>query len=263
MDETTVGGCTHSEASGVQNEFQQCSHQLTQKVWDDITKMEEKKQKEKGILDKETNDILEEEQRQDQVKLDPSELKKVLCPALQDIGDKCTDVLTKCFSQDDVQQMRYNHVVQMDKYYSDIYTDVELSDCSALKDFAVSNPCDNPDEQDENGDYVDCDDTDNPEVYPSPPDDDEDEYIDTQIEDSGTSNNIRTPTTPSSKTEPPSSNNVVKEPVNPTNSDNKDNEGNTDSIKTEGLHQHDDGNSNKATYILVALTSVILATLCN
>ena len=52
------------QASGVQNDFQQCSHQLTQKVWDDINKMEEKKQQEQGISDKETNDILEEEQRQ-------------------------------------------------------------------------------------------------------------------------------------------------------------------------------------------------------
>lgn len=259
VDETTVGGCTHSEASGVQNDFQQCSHQLTQKVWDDINKMEEKKQQEKGIPDKETNDILEEEQRNDQVQLDAPELKNILCAALQDIGDKCTDVITKCFSQDDVQQMRYNHVVQMEKYYSGIYTTVELSDCSALQNFAVSNPCDNPDEPDENGDYVNCDD----EIYPQPPDDDDDELIDTQIEDSGTSNNIKAPTTPSSKTEPPSPNNVVKEPVNPTNSNNKDNGGNTDSIKTEYHTQHDDGNSNKATFILVALTSVILATLCN
>jgi hypothetical protein len=51
----------------------------------------------------------------DQVQLDAPELKNILCAALQDIGDKCTDVITKCFSQDDVQQMRYNHVVQMEK----------------------------------------------------------------------------------------------------------------------------------------------------
>lgn len=215
--------------------------------------MEEQKQKEKGISDQETNDILEEEQRQDQVQLDPSELKKILCAALHDIGDKCTDSITKCFSQDDVEQMRFNHVEQMEKYYSDIYANVELSDCSALKDFAVSNPCDNPDQLDENGDYVNCDD----EIYPHPPEDDDDDYIETQIVDS------EEPTTPSSSTDPSSPNNVVREPVDPTNSDNSNHGDNTDTINSEKLSLHDDGNSNKATYILIALTSVILATICN
>ena len=126
-----------------------------------------------------------------------------------------------------------------------------MSDCSALKDFAVSNPCDNPDQQDENGEYVDC----NDEIYPQPPDDDD--YIETQITDS------EDPTTPSSSTNEPSPNNVVREPVDPTNSDNRNDGDNTDTIKTEKLSLHDDGNSNKATYILVALTSVILAALCN
>ena len=51
----------------------------------------------------------------DQVQLDPSELKKILCAALHDIGDKCTVAITKCFSQDDVEQMRFNHVAQMEK----------------------------------------------------------------------------------------------------------------------------------------------------
>ena len=130
-----------------------------------------------------------------------------------------------------------------------------MSDCSALKDFAVSDPCDNPDGVDEDGYYNDCDDTDDPEIYPNPPDDDVDEP-DSQIQDSGTSNNIEPPTTPSSETEPT---HIMVKPVNPTNPDNKDNGGNTDYLTAE----HDDGNSIKATYILVALSSVILAILCN
>ena len=128
-----------------------------------------------------------------------------------------------------------------------------MSDCSALKDFAVSNPCDNPDQLDENGDYVNCDD----DIYPQPPDDDDDDYVGTQIEGS------EDPTTPSSSTNQPSPNNVVREPVNPTNSDNRNHGDNADSIKTEEYKQHDDGNSNKAIYILVVLTSVILTSLCN
>ena len=51
----------------------------------------------------------------DEIVLEPSETKPVLCKALREIGDQCTDVISKCFSTDDVQQMRYNHVQQMAK----------------------------------------------------------------------------------------------------------------------------------------------------
>ena len=51
----------------------------------------------------------------DEIVLEPSETKPVLCKALREIGDKCTDVISKCFSSDDVQQMRFNHVQQMAK----------------------------------------------------------------------------------------------------------------------------------------------------
>merc|ERR1719158_341572 len=111
--------------------------------------------------------------------------------------------------------MRYNHVVQMEKYYAGIYTNVDLSDCKALEEFEVSevpDPCDNPDQLAENGEYLDCDDPDDPEVYP-------DSYPDNtgpNIEGPGTSNNMKQPTTKSPKQ--PSQNNVVKEPVKPTNS---------------------------------------------
>lgn len=53
--------------------------------------------------------------QKDEIQLEPSETKPILCKALREIGDKCTDVISKCFSNDDVQQMRYNHVEQMSK----------------------------------------------------------------------------------------------------------------------------------------------------
>ena len=52
------------QASGAQTDFQKCSHQLTQKVWDELQALEDKKQEEKGIQERETNDILEEEAQQ-------------------------------------------------------------------------------------------------------------------------------------------------------------------------------------------------------
>ena len=65
----------------------------------------------------------------DEGKVDPTELKKLLCTALKNIGDKCTKVITKCFSQEDVHQMRYNHVVQMEKViYPSILRTVHVVD---------------------------------------------------------------------------------------------------------------------------------------
>ena len=52
------------QANKAQTEFQECSHQLTQKVWEELQVLEDKKQEEKGIQERETNDVLEEEAKQ-------------------------------------------------------------------------------------------------------------------------------------------------------------------------------------------------------
>lgn len=110
--------------------------------------------------------MLDEEATQVEMILEPSETKPVLCKALGEIGEKCIDVISKCFSSDDVQQMRYNHVQQMAKYYASIYMNVDLSDCPALRDFVVLDPCENPDQADEFGNYPDCE----YDINPSPDD---------------------------------------------------------------------------------------------
>ena len=51
----------------------------------------------------------------DEAKLDPTETKPLLCKALRDIGETCTATITKCFSQEDTDQMRYQHVQTMGK----------------------------------------------------------------------------------------------------------------------------------------------------
>ena len=55
------------QVAGVQSEFQTCSHKLSQKVWEELSELGEKRHQEKnkrmGIQERETNDILEEEAR--------------------------------------------------------------------------------------------------------------------------------------------------------------------------------------------------------
>ena len=64
VDSRTAGDCTHMQISKAQNDFQECSYQLTQKVWGEFQALEDKKQEEKGIQERETNDVLEEEAKQ-------------------------------------------------------------------------------------------------------------------------------------------------------------------------------------------------------
>jgi hypothetical protein len=242
IDETTVGACTHLEASKVQSDFQKCSHNLSQKVWADLQTLEEQKQEEKGIQERETNDVNEEEERIDEAKLDPTETKPLLCKALRDIGETCTATITRCFSQEDTDQMRYLNVQTMGKYYGNIYDGVDLSDCPALRDFEVSpsvDPCEYPDEQDEFGNYPDCEDSDNPEINPSPHDDDDDGGQESQIEKSQSSNGES------------SSENL------------RQNNGHDSETKTEGITQHGGGDSLTAQHLMIALSSFHLAILYN
>ena len=152
----TSGGCTSMQAINAQSEFQECNYQLIQKVWDELQALEDKKREEKSIQETQTNDTLEEEAEQDRITLEPSETKPVLCKALRESGYKCTDVINKCFSIDDVQQIRYDHVQRMAKNYASIFTDVNIWDCPALREFVVLDPCENPDQTDESGNYPDC-----------------------------------------------------------------------------------------------------------
>ena len=119
---------------------------------------------------------------------------------------------------------------------------MDLSDCPALRDFEVSpsvDPCEYPDEQDEFGNYPDCEDSDNPEINPGPPDDDEDGGQESQIEKSQSSNGES------------SSENL------------RQNNGHDSETKTEGLTQHGGGESLTAQHLLIALSSLILAILYN
>jgi len=260
VDSTTAGGCTHMQANKAQTEFQECSHQLTQKVWDELQVIEDKKVEEKGIQERETNDVLEEEAKQDEITLEPSETKPVLCKALREIGDKCTDVISRCFSTDDVQQMRYNHVQQMSKYYASIYTNVDLSSCPALRDFVVLDPCENPDQADEYGNYPDCED----DIYPSPDDsnygDNDNDKVDTQV---STSNNNAEYTTVPPTTELSSANNVVQDPTTSTTSESQDSNDDGNSGANAEANTQGNGNCNQGQFVLLLLTSIVLKFLLN
>ena len=104
--------------SSVQSTFQKCSHNLSTGVWDRIKDMQDSRREEaiklsSGAVAEETNDILEEESRLDQVDekslVPEDELRPMLCDSvaqhgphcdtLLEIGRKCVLSITKCFSR--------------------------------------------------------------------------------------------------------------------------------------------------------------------
>lgn len=148
IQQTTEGSCTQREVSSVQSTFQKCSHNLSTGVWDRIKDMQDSRRLEATKLSsrtvaEETNDILEEESRLDQVDekslVPEDELRPMLCDTLLEIGRKCVLSITKCFSREDINLMRDQHIHSMSDYYSSLYDNIDLSECEALATFSMDN----------------------------------------------------------------------------------------------------------------------------
>lgn len=118
----------------MQTEFQNCSHVLSSKVWNEIKELEETRHRERLNREAETNDINEEEVLLDHEKLDLfKEIRPRLCEALEEIGQKCVLAISRCFTQEDKNMMRDQHIKQMAQYYSSLHNEVDLSDCQVIK----------------------------------------------------------------------------------------------------------------------------------
>jgi len=171
VDESTEGACSVSEVSEVQREFQECSHNISTKLYEDIQKLEE------GRFSRDTNDLAEELIREDSEvdSLDPlKDTKPRLCTALESIAKDCIESFNKCFSQEDAEQIKRQHIQQMQEYYEKIYSNVgNLSDCPQLKFLNEEIVYDEDLEGEEDTDEYDEDDYD---YY----DDDEGEFTDVE-----------------------------------------------------------------------------------
>lgn len=128
IDQTTEGGCSVAQISEVQQDFQQCSHEKSLKLYEDIQKLQE------GRFSRDTNDLASELSRED-ASLDPlKDIKPRLCATLKAIAKDCQESFNKCFSREDSEQIKAQHIEQMQKYYARIYKDVgDLKDCPGLK----------------------------------------------------------------------------------------------------------------------------------
>ena len=57
-----------------------------------------------------------------------------MCTALKFIAKDSIESFNKCFSQEDAEQIKRQHIQQMQEYYEKIYSNVgNLSDCPQLK----------------------------------------------------------------------------------------------------------------------------------
>ena len=116
--------------SDVQREFQDCSHNKSLKLYEDIQVLEE------GRFSRDTNDLDAELNLEDSEKasLDPvKDIKPRLCAALKAIAKECIESFNKCFSREDANQIKRQHIEQMQKYYAKIYPGVgNLNDCPEM-----------------------------------------------------------------------------------------------------------------------------------
>merc|ERR1711973_389152 len=151
VHQTTEGSCTNSEVSPVQSSFQSCSHNLSTTTWDKIKDLSETRRleqhAEKGANDQDDIEVEEARIDADAVQLPEEELRSLLCETLMKIGHKCVLQITKCFSREDINMMREQHIKSMAGYYSSLYENIDLSGCEALKAFTVE-------ENDEEYNYI-------------------------------------------------------------------------------------------------------------
>ena len=65
------------------------------------------------------------------------------------LGNKCVLSITKCFSREDINLMRDQHMQTMASYYSSLYDNIDLSSCSALTAFSVDTSSSSGDDYDD------------------------------------------------------------------------------------------------------------------
>ena len=135
-----------------------------------------------------------------------------------------------------------------------------MNGCPALREFKVveeGDPCDYPDTPDEFGNYPECDgDVIDPNDYTP----DGEDGVDTQV---STSNNIAEHTTVPPNPELSSANNVVQDSTPSTTSDSQDSNNVHDNGANAEANTQGNGNCNKAQYMLLVLSSIVLKLLLN
>ena len=118
------------QVSQVQKDFQDCSHQQSLSLYETIQNLEE------GRFSRDTNDLAGELAREDSeaASLDPlKDIKPRLCASLESIAKECIESFNKCFSREDSQQIKRQHIQQMQQYYAKIYEGVgDLEDCPQI-----------------------------------------------------------------------------------------------------------------------------------
>lgn len=219
VQHTTEGSCTNREVTLVQGAFQSCSHNLSTVAWDKIKDLQDSRRlaalEAMGADgDGETNDILEEEERLDAAGLvGDDELRPMLCSTLMDIGNKCVLSITKCFSREDINLMRDQHMQTMASYYSSLYDNIDLSSCSALTAFSVDTSSSGDDYDDYEPEYYDYgdeedyteEDNEEEEQQVAPPTPQQEEFFPlvSETDDSSTTTNADVTTTATQKSPKP------------------------------------------------------------
>jgi len=162
VDESTEGGCSVAQVSNVQTDFQECSHNISSKLYLDVQTLEERR------FSRDTNDLASELVREDDDSeidsLDPlKDIKPRCCEALEAIAKDCIKSFEQCFSREDAQQIKRQHIQQMSEYYEKIYSGVgDLAECPQLKFLEYEIVYDDETEEDEEDfeDYEDDDEED-------------------------------------------------------------------------------------------------------
>jgi len=203
IDQSTEGACSLAEVSQVQKDFQDCSHNQSLSLYETLQSLEE------GRFSRETNELNGELAREDSepASLDPlKDIKPRLCNSLEAIAKECIESFNKCYSREDSQQIKRQHIQQMQQYYAKIYEGAgDLSDCPQIIKLEKEEEEYEEDQMEANNEEVEDDDD---EEY------DYDNYYDDEDDLESTSSSTQSSSTTSTTTSypDPEGNFVIAEP---------------------------------------------------
>jgi len=135
MKQTIRGTCSIGEVSKVQRELQECSHNVSLKLFHQIQSLNEGNE---GIVHT-TRPVVPGLRSRSGIRgtvMDLTEAKKSqMCTALETIAKTCIKSINECFSEKDTVRINRQHIQQLQDYYGKMYLEDKeiLSNCPQLK----------------------------------------------------------------------------------------------------------------------------------
>ncbi len=112
----------------MKTDFQRCSINKGTVAWDTVQDLGDDKKAAMKKSDPGAAATIDEIKTEELLDMD-RDVKPIYCALLPDIDSDCGQILSKCYTKADSDQMRRAHIAQMKGYFASLYQNLDLTDC--------------------------------------------------------------------------------------------------------------------------------------